>query len=107
MNHVIHFRDFFVRVGNDGKIHRAILGFVNVTDPSLVRIHRVYAQSENLDVAFIKFTFQIGHPAQFCSTNRGVVFGMGKQNPPAIAQVFMKLNRSFSGFCREIRRGIS
>jgi hypothetical protein len=49
------------------------------------------------------FRLQARHIAEFGSANGGEVFGMGKQNGPAIADPFVELDGSLGGFGDEVR----
>ena len=65
--------------------------------------HGVHAQADDLAVAFRKFRLQARHIAGFGSAHGSEVFGMGKQDGPAIADPFVKSDGSLGGLGDEVR----
>jgi hypothetical protein len=72
-----------------------------------VLFHRVDAQSDNFDVAFLKLALKLGHVAEFGGADRREVFGVGEQDSPRLAKPVMELDPALRGFRLEIRGAIA
>ena len=107
MNHVVQLGHFAILVCDDREVHRAALGFVDVLDPFMVRVHRVHAQGDGFDVAFGKLVLKFGGQAQLSGAYWREVSRMREQNAPAVAQPVIKRNFPFTGLLLKIRRGVS
>src|ERR1700690_929959 len=79
------------------------LRFFYVGGPLAMAGYRVHAQADNLRVAFGKLRLQSGHVAQLSRAYRSEVLGVRKQDGPAIADPFVKVDGALRGFGGEIR----
>lgn len=52
-------------------------------DPAVVILHAVDGQGDHFDVTFAELAAQPGSPSQLCGAHRGVVSGVGEQDPPS------------------------
>ncbi|MCY1367991.1 hypothetical protein D9M69_549490 [compost metagenome] len=102
MDQVVEVRDFAVGVIQDRKVDHGVLGFVDVLDPPVVRIHRVHRQSDGLDAARCELILELGGEAQFSRAHRREVRWMGKQHAPTIAQPLMETDGAGAGVLFEI-----
>ena len=101
--HVVELGDLQFRVADHRIVHLVALRLFDVRRPLAVAAHRVDAQSDDLGVALGEFRLQPGHVAEFGGAHRGEVLGMGKQDGPAVADPFVKVDRALRGFGGEVR----
>ena len=104
--HVVELGDLEFRVADHRVVHFVALGLFDVRGPLAVAAHRVHAQPDDLAVALGEFRLQPGHVAEFGGAHRREVFGMRKQDGPAVADPFVKVDRALRGFGGEIGRGV-
>ena len=101
--HAVELRDLELRVADHGVVHLVALGFFDIGGPFAVAADRVHAQPDDFGVALGEFRLQPGHVAEFGGAHRSEVFGMRKQDRPAVADPFVKVDRALRGFGGEIR----
>ena len=77
--------------------------FFNVHFPLFVLCHTVNGYAHHLGIARNPFLSQLRHSAKLCCTNRREILGMRKQNLPACAKPFVKLDQAAAGLGAEIR----
>ncbi len=103
--HVVEFRDLEIGVADHGVVRGRTLGLADVFRPQRMPGHRIDAQSDQLDAAFVELSFQPGEGAKLGGAHRGEVLGMRKQQCPATADPVVKPDGAVGGFSLEIRRG--
>ena len=104
--HVIELGDFELRVADHGILHLVALRLFDVRRPLAVVGHRVNAQPDDLGVAFRKFRLQTRHITEFSGAHGSEIFGMGKQDGPAIADPFVEFDGSLRGLGDKVRGSI-
>src|ERR1051326_3774745 len=82
------------------------LRFFNIGSPFAVAGNRINAQPDNFAVALGKLRLQARHVAQLRGANWREVLGVRKQDRPAVADPFMKVDFALCGFSAEVRRSI-
>jgi hypothetical protein len=102
MNHVVELRDVQVRVADQRIIHCVPLSLFHITNPSLMVIHGVNAQSNDLSTTFVELWFQAGQVAKLGRADGREVLRVREQDGPFVSDPFVKSNRPFSAFGREI-----
>ena len=102
MDQVVQVGHFTVRIGEDREVDDGVLGFVDVLDPLVMRIHRVHGQGNGFDTALGEFILEPGSEAQLGGAHRRKVCRMGKQHTPAIAQPFVETEGAGAGILFEI-----
>ncbi len=60
------------------------MGYLDVLDPSLVRLHWVTRESNDLCVPLLELWHKLGHHAQLSGADGSVVCRVGEQNSPAV-----------------------
>ena len=68
-------------------------------------VDRVDAEADDLGVALFEFRLEPGHVAEFRGAHRREILRVRKQDGPAIADPFVKIDGALRGFSGEIRRG--
>ena len=107
MDHVIQHGGLFLRVGDQRKIHRAVLSLIDVFGPPLVRLQRIHADRDHFDAALLELAFDPRHVPQFGRAHRREVLGVREQDAPAIAQPFVEIDLALGRIRREVRRFVS
>ena len=79
-----------------------MLGFIDVLDPLVVRIHRVDGQGNGLDAAFVELILELGGKAQLGGAHRGEVGGVGEQDAPAVTEPLVETDLAGAGVLLEI-----
>ena len=78
MNHVVGVGNLFGGVSDDGVVHRAALGFIDVADPAPVGFHRIDADRDDLHITLLELLLKLRDRAEFRGANGSIVFGVGK-----------------------------
>ncbi len=68
----------------------------------MVRINRVHADGEHLDIAFFKLGFDLRDRTQFRRANGRIIRRVGKQDTPRVAEPLMEINLAFGSGSFEI-----
>ena len=68
-----------------------------------MRIHRIGREANQLDAALGELGFQLRKCAEFGRANRGVVFGVGEEDDPVVANELMEVDGAGSGVGLEVR----
>ena len=84
------------------KIDSGVLRFVNVLEPQGVRVERVNADGQHLDVAARERILEFGGYAQLGRTNWREVFRMREQQAPTGAEPGVKINVASRRFLNKI-----
>src|SRR5215831_15176623 len=79
------------------------LGLLNVLCPFAVLGDRVNAQADNLASTLGELGLKPGHGSQFGGAHRREVLRMREKDRPAVADPFVKTNRSLRRLGRKIR----
>ena len=95
MNHVVEVRDCVIRISQHRKIDVGVLRLVDVIEPLGMRVERVDADGQDLDVAARELILEFGGRAQLGSANWREVFRMREQQAPTGA-ARPQLNASFA-----------
>src|SRR4029078_4068478 len=107
MDHVIEQCNLPVFIGNEGEAYITILRFINILSPFQMLIQRINTYRQYFYIAFCKFILEQRRFTKFRCTNGRKVSWVRKYNTPAIAEILIKIDLSFSGLCFEIRGNIS
>lgn len=102
VDHVIEGGHLLLGIGDDGEVHHAGLGFIDVFDPAVVGIERVHADSDDLDVALLEFLFDFGDHAEFGGADGGIVGRVREKDSPARSEPLVEVDGSVRGFRGEI-----
>ena len=100
--HAVELGDLELRVADHRIVHLVALGLFDVRRPLAVAADRVDAQPDDLGVALGEFRLQPGHVAEFGGADRSEVLGMRKQDRPAVADPFVKVDGALRGFGGEV-----
>ncbi|MNF48993.1 hypothetical protein D3C84_302550 [compost metagenome] len=102
MDQVVEVRHLAVGIRQDREVDQGVLGFVDVFNPSVVRVHRVDRQRNGLDPTPGEVFLEPGGKPQLRGAHRGEVRRMGKQHAPAVAQPLVETNGTGAGILFEI-----
>ena len=100
--HVIELSHLQFGIADHGEGNFGALRFFDVTGPFAVTGHRVDAQADNFRVPLGELRLQAGHVSQFGGAYRSEILGVRKQDGPAIAYPFVKIDRALRGFGGEV-----
>jgi hypothetical protein len=100
--HAVELGDFQLRIADHRIVHLRALGLFDVGLPLAVLRDGVDAQADDLCVALGEFRLQLGHGAEFGGADGREIFGMRKQNRPAVADPFVEVNLALRGFGGEV-----
>ena len=103
MKHVVELRHLPVRIGNQGEVQGRALGLFYVPGPAAVRIDRVDAQADGLDVALVELWLEPGYHAELCRADGREVGRVRKENSPAIALPIAEMDGALGRFLGEVR----
>ena len=79
------------------------LRLFNVAGPFAVAAHRIHTQSDNFRVTFRELRLQTRHVSQFSGAYRSKILRVRKQDGPAVANPFVKVDCALRGFGGEVR----
>src|SRR5205823_1256011 len=104
--HPVRFGDVQVRIADHGVADFVALRFLDVGGPFAVIRDRVYAEADDLAVAFFELLLHAGQVTQFGSADGREVFRMREEHAPGIANELVEADASLSGFRLEIGRRV-
>jgi hypothetical protein len=107
MDHVVEIGDLVVGVGNQRVVELRALRLLDVLRPAVVRVERVDAHADHLDVALVELGLALGERAQLGGAHRCEVLRVGEEHPPAVAQVVVEVHRALGGLRGEVRRVVA
>jgi hypothetical protein len=102
VEHVIGVCDLAVLVTDDGEGELAAGDLVDVPDPSSVRLDGVGRESDQLDAALGELGLELGEGAELGGADGSVVFGVGEEDHPIVADEFMEIDGTVGGLGLEI-----
>ena len=101
--HVVELGDLQFRIADHGIRHLVALRFFNVGGPFAVTGDGIDAQADNFCVALGELRLQPGHVAEFGGAHGSEILRMRKQDSPAVADPFVKVDGALGGFRSEVR----
>jgi hypothetical protein len=104
--HAVELGDLQFGVADHRVFHLGALRLFDIGGPLAVAAHRIDAEADDLGVALGEFRLQPRHVTELGGADGREVFGMRKQNRPAVADPFVKVDRALRGFGGEIRGSI-
>src|SRR6185295_12328995 len=78
------------------------LRLLDVARPSLVRLHRVDAEADDLRVSLVELGLEAGHLAQLRRAHRSEILRVGEQHAPGPAERLVKADRTLGRLNVEI-----
>ena len=104
IQHIIQVRHFPLFVPNDREAERGIGDFVDVFDPAAVRFDRVGGQADQFDAALGEFGLEAREGAEFGGAYGRVVFGVGEEDDPVVADEVVEVDGAGGGVGLEVGR---
>jgi hypothetical protein len=101
-SHVIEIRNLSLLVANDREAQLAARDLVDVLDPSSVGLDGVGRETNQLYAALGELGLKLCKGTQLGSADRGVVFRVGEQDNPVVANELMEVNGALSGLSLEV-----
>src|SRR6202022_3445704 len=94
--------DLEVRVADHRVIGCGALGLLDVVGPSLVVLHRVHAQADDLGVALVELGLDARHVAQLGGAHRGEILGVREEDGPLIVDPLVEVDRTLGRLRSEV-----
>jgi hypothetical protein len=101
-SHVVEICNLSLLVANDWEAQLAAGDLVNVLDPSSVRLNGVGGKADQLDTALGELGLQLREGAQLGGADRGVVFWVGEQDNPVVANELVEVNGALRSLSLEV-----
>ena len=89
-------------IANNGEAQLAARDLIDILDPSSVGLDRVSREADQLHAALSEFRLELCEGAQFCGADRCVVFWVGEQNNPVVANELVEVNGALGGLGLEV-----
>ena len=102
VQHIVGQGNLSLFVTNDGELQVATSDLIDIFDPSLMRLHGVCRQADQLDTAFGELGLQFGKGTKLSCTNWCIIFGVGKEDDPVVADVVMEVDGTLCGVGVEV-----
>jgi hypothetical protein len=90
--HVVRQRDLALLVADDGELQLAAGDLVDVLDPAIVRVDGVRGEADELCAAAGELRLELGERAELSCADGGVVFRVGEQNDPVVADELVEVD---------------
>lgn len=84
--------DLAILIANDRERQRTAGDLGDVVDPTIVRLDRIGGQADQLDAALGELGLVLGQICQFGGADRGVVFGVGEEDDPVVADPLIEVD---------------
>lgn len=104
IKHVVEKCNLPLLVSNDWELQIAATDLVDILDPAAMALNGVCRQTNQLDTTFCEFWFQLCKSAQLGGANRCIVFGVGEEDDPVVADELVEVDRAFGGVGLEVGR---
>jgi hypothetical protein len=90
--HVVHQRHLALLIANDRELELAAADLIDVLDPPAMALNCVRAQANELDTALCELRLKFCECAELGGADGGVVFGVGEEDDPAVADEVVEVN---------------
>jgi hypothetical protein len=101
-SHVIEIGNLALLVANDREAQLAAANLVDVLDPSSVRFNSVGRETDQLDTTLGELGLKLCEGAELGGADGRVVFGVGEQDNPVVADELVEVNRALGGLGLEV-----
>jgi hypothetical protein len=89
-------------ITNNGELQVAATDLIDIFDPSVMGLHGVCRQTDQLDTAFGELRLQFGKGTKLGCANWCVVFGVGKEDDPVVTDEVMEVDGTLCGVGVEV-----
>jgi len=97
INHVIKKGNLTLLVTNDWELEFGLGQLVDVLDPAIVRVDGVGGKTNQLDTTLGELWFELGEGSELGGANGGVIFWVGEENNPLVADELVEVDGTVSG----------
>ena len=101
--HPVEFRDLKIGVADHRIVHFVTLRLLDIGCPPAVIGYRVDAQSNDLCISFGELGLKAGHVAEFGGADGREVFGVRKEDRPAVTDPLVEVDLALCGLGGEVR----
>lgn len=102
VNHVVGEGDLAFLVADDGEGDFGTGDFVNVLDPAVVGVDCVRGEADELDAALCELGLELGESAELGGADGRVVFWVGEEDYPLVADELVEVDGTLCGFGFEV-----
>lgn len=102
VQHIVCKSDLSLLVADDWELQLRSRDLVNVLDPSSVALNGVGRQANELDASSGELGLELRESTELGGADGCVIFRVGEQNDPAVANELVEVNRSVGGFGLEV-----
>lgn len=107
VKHVVEKCNLSLFVTNDRELQVTATDLVDILDPATVALNGVCRQTNQFDTPFCEFWLQLCKSTQLGGANRGIVFGVGEEDDPVVADELVEVNGAFGGVGLEVWRDVT
>ena len=100
--HVVGKGNLTALVTNDGESQLAARDLIDILDPSSVRFDRVGRQTDQLDATLGELGLELCECAELGGADGSIVFGMGEEDDPVIANEVVEVDGAGGGLSLEV-----
>lgn len=101
-SHIISIGDLSLLVSNDWEAQFTSRDLINIFDPSTMALDRVCRETNQLDTTLGELWLELSEGAQLGGADGRVVFWVGEENDPVVADELVKVNWTRGGFGLEV-----
>ena len=105
IEHVVRIRDLALLVADDREAEIRAADLVDVFDPPGMRVDGVGGQADEFDAAFGEFGLELRKGAEFGGAHGGVVFRVGEEDDPFVADELVEIDGAVGGVGLEVGGG--
>ena len=89
-------------ISNDWEGELAARDLIDILDPSSVRLNGVGRETNQLDSALCEFGLEFGKGAELGGADGGVIFGVGEEDNPLVADELVEVDGTSGGLGLEV-----
>jgi hypothetical protein len=100
--HIIGECNLSLLVTDDWERELASRDLIDILDPSSVRFDGVGRETDQLDTTLCEFWLKLCESSELSGANWSIIFGVGEENNPVVANELMKIDWAIGGLGLEV-----
>jgi len=100
--HIISISHLTVLITNNRKRQLRARNLIDILDPSSMRLDRVGRETNQLDATLSELRLELREGPELGGAHGCVVFGVGEENDPFVADELVEIDGAGGGLCLEV-----